>query len=78
MNPLNRQQDFTLLAAMDGLSPEPWSAQWADNPEPLKHEGDPKVVLDTDDATADAYIFESHNSQDAWLQYEGELMERNP
>ena len=48
---------------------------WAQNPEPNKNERDPRIILDTDDATADAYLWKTTNTGESWLQYEGELAE---
>jgi len=48
---------------------------WMENPEPSFPERDPQTILDTEDATADAYLWQSMNSSEAWLQYEGELAE---
>ena len=39
---------------------------------------DGRVILDTQDATADAYLWESHNFQEAWLQFNGTLQEIEP
>lgn len=36
---------------------------------------DPRVVLDTDDATADAYLWDTANCNEGWLQFDGELMD---
>lgn len=47
--------------------------RWAQNPEPDKHEMDPHVILDTEDATADAYLWDATNPKKGYLQYKGEL-----
>jgi N-formylglutamate amidohydrolase len=46
---------------------------WAQNPEPNKNEHDPRIILDTEDATADAYLWKTTNTSEAWLEYKGEL-----
>lgn len=46
--------------------------------EDVKQETDGRVILDTEDATADAYLWSSHNCTEAWLQFEGELQEIRP
>lgn len=48
---------------------------WMENPEPSLGEKDPQTILDTADATADAYLWEPMNSSEGWLQYEGKLMD---
>lgn len=48
---------------------------WMENPEPALGERDPQTILDTEDATADAYLWNTSLSNDAYLQYEGELMD---
>jgi hypothetical protein len=48
--------------------------EWEREPTPDEPALDPQVILDTDDATADAYLWESHNSSEGWLQYDGELL----
>ena len=51
------------------------SVKWAKNPEPSCVEPDPRIILDTNDATADAYLWHSHNSSEGWLQFTGMLMD---
>ncbi len=48
--------------------------QWNENPEPSVGKPSPDTILDTDDATADAYLWESKNSIEGWLQFKGSLM----
>lgn len=44
----------------------------------MTHTGDPRTILDTEDATADAYLWSSYNASEAWLQFEGELLDIRP
>jgi hypothetical protein len=62
---------------MDGPEMTPYSAQWASEPEPDKSEMTPdgRVILETEDATCSAYLWESHNCQEGWLAFDGELAE---
>jgi len=55
----------------------PCSAQWANNPEPDKKAMAPdgRAILDTKDAIHSAYLWESHNCQEGWLAFEGDLAE---
>lgn len=48
---------------------------WAQNPEPDKSELDPQVILDTEDATADAYLWKTTATDEGWLAYKGETVE---
>jgi hypothetical protein len=36
---------------------------------------DERAILDTKDATHSAYLWESHNCQEGWLAFDGELAE---
>jgi hypothetical protein len=47
--------------------------EWRENPEPMKNELDGRTILELD-AVSDAYLWESHNSQEGWLSYNGILM----
>lgn len=51
----------------------PYSAQWARNPEPAAPEPDPQTILDTDEASYDAYMWTSQNCSEGWLAYDGPL-----
>jgi len=46
--------------------------QWNENPEPALPSPDGRVILELD-AVSDAYLWESHNSQEGWLSYNGPL-----
>jgi hypothetical protein len=51
--------------------------KWQNNPEPDKEtltpDGD--IILDTQTPRHNAYLWESHNSKDGWLAFNGELAE---
>lgn len=46
---------------------------WSDNPEPSFPDKDPQTILDTEDATGDAYLWHAMRSSESWLQFDGEL-----
>jgi len=50
--------------------------EWQNNPEPDKKELTPdgRIILDTQDPTHTAYLWESHNANEGWLAYNGELL----
>lgn len=62
---------------MGELDMTPYSAQWANEPEPDKNEMalDGRVILEAEDAVHSAYLWESHNCQEGWLAFDGELAE---
>ena len=51
------------------------SANWSNNPEPNRVELDGSIILDADDVLDDAYLWESTNSSEGWLSFNGELMQ---
>jgi hypothetical protein len=54
---------------------DPFSAQWAENPEPDKRALDPQTILDTEDENADAYLWNVRDCKEQWLQFDGELVD---
>lgn len=61
---------------MNGLK-NPKMAQlqhkWQNNPEPMAAGPDGTTILDTDEASYDAYLWSSRNCQEGWLAYDGAL-----
>lgn len=49
--------------------------KWNSEPNPLRSNWDGRIILDCEDATASAYLWDSHNSSEGWLSFDGELME---
>lgn len=50
-----------------------FSIAWKENPEPNKHELDGRIILDTQAATADAYLWDTSNCDEGWFEYNGKL-----
>lgn len=50
----------------------PYSMQWANNPEPDKHEGDGCTILDAN-IPGQAWLFNTENESTEWLTFEGEM-----
>jgi hypothetical protein len=57
--------------------PSPLKLAWDDNPEPEKGdmEPDPRSIIDTDLREHDAYMWESHNCKEGWMEFTGELLD---
>jgi hypothetical protein len=47
--------------------------KWQNNPEPMASPQDGTTILDTDEASYDAYFWSAHNCQEGWLAYDGAL-----
>lgn len=52
----------------------PYSAQWAEEPEPALSELDPQVVLDCN-ISGQAWLWDTSNEGEGYLVYEGEPMD---
>lgn len=49
--------------------------KWDSDPNPLKSDWDGRIVLDCDDPTASAYLWDVRNSSEGWLSFDGELVD---
>jgi hypothetical protein len=61
---------------MNGLkSPEIARVQqsWDGNPKPSSNQADPQTILDTDEASYDAYLWSSRDCSEQWLAYDGPM-----
>jgi hypothetical protein len=47
--------------------------QWEQNPKPIAAGPDGTTILDTDEASYDAYLWSSMNCSEQWLAYDGPL-----
>jgi len=46
---------------------------WEQNPEPIAAGPDGTTILDTDEASYDAYMWCARNCQEGWLAYDGAM-----
>lgn len=46
---------------------------WDGNPEPDTVQADPQTILDTDEASYDAYLWSSIDCNEQWLAYDGPM-----
>lgn len=58
-------------------SPEEYSAMWANNPEPMKNDIDPQVILDCN-MDGKAFLYNSKNNKTEWLSFNGETIDLEP
>ncbi len=47
--------------------------EWQSTPEPISSRTDPQTILDTDEASYDAYMWSSVDCSEQWLAYDGPL-----
>jgi hypothetical protein len=54
--------------------------QWEENPEPDKKEMTPdrQTILETENIKHEGYLWESHNCANAWLSFDGKLIDNEP
>lgn len=48
------------------------SAAWANEPEPMRTEGDPNTIVETEPVS---YVWNTRNETDEWLYFDGETLE---
>lgn len=73
--PMTRDTDISEEDVLRNAHSMVSKTRWAQTPEPNKNEGDPQVILDTDDATAGAYLWKANASSESWLSFHGEPTE---
>lgn len=49
--------------------------KWDSEPNPLQSSSDGRIILDCDDPTTSAYLWDVYNSSEGWLSFDGELMD---
>ena len=53
-------------------TPEHLESEWSRNPEPMKHTRDPRTIIEQPTQSSKAYVWNSANEENAWLEFDGE------